>query len=882
MKIKAILIFTFCCLIIKTYSQKLITGSIVNSETQIKIPYASIVLKNKQDSSIIDYGFSNKNGKFQLTLDSTSKKVFAIFTALGFHKKAISITHNNYENIKCLLDPKIFNLKEVTITSNHPIIIKKDTVIFDAAHFSRENDQVVENLLQNIPGIEVSSNGRISVGTKEIEKVMVEGDDFFEKSYCVLTKSMPSKVIQKVQLIKNYSDNPVLKGINSSNKIALNLKLKEKFKRKWFGDLTFGHDITGKKKHLSKSNLMNFGKKNKYYFLENTNNIGNDAIDNINYLINYHLNNDETIGSNEKAHKLINISNTFNEFSKERINFNNDKLYSINAIFNPHKKVKIKLLTFHNNNKQRLEKQCTETIKTNNTNFTNFENTNIKTQNKIALCKLDVTCNFSKKSNLTSSTKFKQHRTDIISKIEFNEMDHVETLSDKLPLLDHNVKYTIKLNRKKALLLYGRYKHEKYSQDYNFNHVYYQNLYPSYPEANNFNQYNLNKYNLWGFEVHFLNRNINNYLEVKFGNLYRKDNLFSLLTLKQNNAIINNNDKQNKITLFSNQLYWKTKFKYHYKKIEFTSEVNFQYLHKNLILDQNSETQNPLIISPALKFNWDVCKNNNFTCSYSRLFDYTNIINSSNIDLVKNYRTIYRGIGKLDRLYSSLLILNYQHGDWSKKFFANVFLTHIKDHNFLTTNSTINQNFTKSNQIIANNKESLILNVNLDYYLSSLLNNLKFKFNYTSADYKNIINESNLRQFETSTYNIEFQIRSGFKGIFNYHIGSKIVKSHIKSDFNSRNTNLIHFIDLNFNFNKKLCIDLKSENYVLENNDKYYFIDVDLKYKLIQNKLDISLIGRNLSNTNKYRYLSISDIGNNITEHKLIPRYLLLSLSYKI
>src|SRR5690606_5979425 len=104
---------------------------------------------------------------------------------------------------------------------NPPISIKKDTIIFKASAFTDGTEQTVEDLLKKIPGVYIDSDGTIKVGNQEIEKLMVDGDDLFEKGYRVLSKNMPAYPIERVELFQNYSNNPLLKNIEDSNNVAL-------------------------------------------------------------------------------------------------------------------------------------------------------------------------------------------------------------------------------------------------------------------------------------------------------------------------------------------------------------------------------------------------------------------------------------------------------------------------------------------------------------------------------------------------------------------------------------------------------------------------------------------------------------------------------------
>jgi outer membrane receptor protein involved in Fe transport len=94
----------------------------------------------------------------------------------------------------------------------------------------------------------------------------------------------------------------------------------------------------------------------------------------------------------------------------------------------------------------------------------------------------------------------------------------------------------------------------------------------------------------------------------------------------------------------------------------------------------------------------------------------------------------------------------------------------------------------------------------------------------------------------------------------------------------------VSFLDLSVVFNDKFDVQMQSEFYYfgnLETDNTYYFLDFDVRYKLIENKLTLGLSAKNLFNTERFRSFSISDIGFSTTEYRLLPRFVLLKMEYR-
>lgn len=844
-------------------------------------------VKGKANDSIINYCFTNDYGEYEISTKSKGN-LFLEFSSLGYKKFKVDLFLNGTKQkiIKNItLSEKSLKLNEIIVQATKPTTQKKDTISFIAKYFTQGNEQTVEDLLKKIPGLQIDSEGIIKIGNQEIEKLMVDGDDFFEKGYKILSKNMPAYPVKEVEVLLNYSNNRLLKNIEKSNKVALNLKLDEKSKRIWFGNVeaSLGNDTF----YQAKGNLMNFGKSNKYYFLVNLNNIGNDAIGSINYLIRPQRNDEPaSIGDNQSVNSLINFTQKNLNFKQNRTNFNNAELVSLNAIFNPTEKLKIKTLGFFNWDQTNFFRNSIDVVNVNNANFTNTENYKLRNKNKIAFGKLDITNNISKTQMLELTTKYNNGNFNDSSNLIFNGNSTIENLQHENTLFDQKVSYTNKFREKKVFLLTGRFIDEKTPQNYTINQFFYQDLFPSFSNINNVSQQNINQMQFAGINAHLLNRKENgNLLELQIGNEFRKDKLSTIFSLLEDNSIIEKpNGFQNQTNYKVNDLYFKSKYYLKIADFGVIGKLDFHQLFNRLDNNGNSSSQNPFFINPSLGFDWKINDSNNITSSYFYNTTNAKILDVFSDFVLTSFRSFSKGTANFNQLDASGFVLNYQLGNWSNRFFANTFILHNKNHDFFSTNTALNQNFTQSAKILIKDREFITINSKLDYYFKFISSNLKLDLGYTKSDFKNIVNNSNLRKVTSNNYSYGLELRSGFKGVFNYHIGAKWTIAEIKTTINNSFTDNVSFLDLSFVFNKKFDVQLQSEHYFfgnLQSDNTYYFLDFDARYKLIENKLTFGLTGKNLFNTEKFRNFSNSDIGTSTTEYRLLPRFMLLKLEYR-
>lgn len=882
----SIFFYLFLLSINSLYSQNLIKGKIINNK-QESISFVSIVVKDTISSKIISYTYSNNQGDYNLEIKKRGKFVI-LFSALGFETKIIPIDVPQQEKrIDILLKEKTFELEEIVIKSEKSIKIKKDTIVFNVKSFLKGNEEVVEDLLKNIPGLNISSDGTIKVGNQEVEKVMVDGDDFFEKGYKILTKNMPSEPIDKIEVLKKYSNNKHLKGIEDSKKVALNLILKEDSKRVWFGNVSLGYGLTSENIYNVKGNLANFGKKNKYYFLTNLNNIGSDATGDIQNFINP-LSFDETteIGGGQIINNLIALNSFTPNFKESRTNFNNSELLSLNAIFNPTKKLKIKTLGFFNWDENDFFRNSSNTFQVENTNFTNIENNILKKKKVVGFGKIEMIYDISKTKTLELVSKYNNLNENNVSNLNFNSENTIENLKTNKYLFDQKVTFTNKFEKRKVLLLKGRYINEKSPENYTINKFFYEDLFPN-TNSNNAAQSNKNEMSFLGVEAQLLDRKENgNLFEIQIGNQLREDFLLSSLILKEGTDILDTpNNYRNNLNYLSNDLYFKTKFLLKLKNVSFNVKLGVHQFLNKINSNNDIKEERPFFVNPKLGFNWKINDENKINTSYSY-----NTTNAKILDVYDNYiltgfRSFSRGTGNFDQLNTSSITFNYQLGNWGNKFFANTFLIYNKNHDFYSTNSNIRQNYSQADKVLIRDKEFLNISSNIDRYFKIISSNIKFKVGLSNSSYKNIVNNSDLREITSQNYNYGLEIRSGFSGIFNYHIGTNWTINKIESNFTNSFTNNTSFLDLSFVFNDKFNIDFQGERYFFGNLDKnnstYYFADLNARYILKDNKITISLIGKNLFNTDKFKEFSISDIGNSTTEYRLLSRYLLLKMEYR-
>jgi hypothetical protein len=215
-------------------------SGVVKDSIGAPLEMANVIAIDTVAKSISSYGFTDANGNFSLELKKNTvyniKISYIGFTDISefLTTKETSITKNFTMSEGNMLD-------EINIVSKMPVTIKGDTIIYNADSFKNGSERKLGDVLEKLPGVEINDAGEIEVEGKVVEKIMVDGKEFFSGDTKLATKNIPSNAVDKIQVLRNYSDVSQLSGVqNNQDRVAINIKLKEGKTNFWFGDVTAG------------------------------------------------------------------------------------------------------------------------------------------------------------------------------------------------------------------------------------------------------------------------------------------------------------------------------------------------------------------------------------------------------------------------------------------------------------------------------------------------------------------------------------------------------------------------------------------------------------------------------------------------------------------
>lgn len=259
-------------------AQKLsIEGRISNFEKK-PIENATVYLLKQKDSSIINYTASNKEGKFSLKTGKVNEPTLLKIDA----KKLISYS-KNFDTIDQSISlgeielerNAVFSIEEVRIKVS-PIKIKKDTIEFNASSLKVRPDSKIEELLKQIPGVEISNDQKITVNGKEVDQIMINGKPFFNKDGKIALQNLPADIIKNIQFTTTKTKEEELSGkVAKSNKATINFTIDEKKNKGLISRLTLGYGSD--KRYEGNTFLSYFKNDTRISVVASSNNINSDG-----------------------------------------------------------------------------------------------------------------------------------------------------------------------------------------------------------------------------------------------------------------------------------------------------------------------------------------------------------------------------------------------------------------------------------------------------------------------------------------------------------------------------------------------------------------------------------------------------------------------------
>ena len=248
---KSILSFLILlCAASGSYAQSYtLKGEVTDTLNANRLRMASVTLIRASDSILQTFTRTDANGAFTLTVPQKDKYIMMVsFPSFADDVDVVMLKDEYTVNLGVIpMVSKAHLLSEFVLKQQlGSIKVKGDTTEYMADSFAVRENATVEELLKKLPGLQVNKNGEVVAQGETVKKILVDGEEFFTDDPAVVTKSLQAKALESVQVYDKKSDQAEFTGIDDGiREKTINLKLKDDFKKGYFGKLNLGGGTDG-------------------------------------------------------------------------------------------------------------------------------------------------------------------------------------------------------------------------------------------------------------------------------------------------------------------------------------------------------------------------------------------------------------------------------------------------------------------------------------------------------------------------------------------------------------------------------------------------------------------------------------------------------------
>jgi len=231
------------CTIALSQTGKL-TGLVTDSVSNTPLESATVTIFRK-DSGMVTYKLTDKNGNYLLENLPTTDSLLLDVSYVGYrsHRQTLRITHSKTDTVNTALSIGFDEKDNVTVSAVIPVKMEGDTLVINPAAFKMKPDAVAEELLTQVPGVVVWSDGSITVNGRLVKNLLVNGKQFMGSSDPkIATQNLPKTAIDKIQLYQEYDRSKIGQQKTAQDSVlTMNIKLKEESQKGYFGKITAGY-----------------------------------------------------------------------------------------------------------------------------------------------------------------------------------------------------------------------------------------------------------------------------------------------------------------------------------------------------------------------------------------------------------------------------------------------------------------------------------------------------------------------------------------------------------------------------------------------------------------------------------------------------------------
>ena len=916
MKKSLFLLFLFTNSII--FSQIKMSGKVTDS-IGTPLELANIILINSESNSLETFAMSDDNGNYKLSLKkNTIYNLQVSYIGMSTFSQTLSTQETDiFKNFSLQQNNQ---LDAVELTYEMPVVISGDTLVYDADSFKTGTERKLEDVLKNLPGVEINDDGEIEVEGKAVTKIMVEGKDFFDGDSKIASKNIPSNAVDKVQILKNYSEVGQLSSVqNNQDNIAINIKLKKGKDKFWFGDILAGSGESPNYTQNQDLDLYIFQPKLFFYsptysinVIGDLNNIGEQAFTRRDFW-KFSGGFNRPSGKSGTNISLGNNNLSFLQLQNNRAKDINTEFIAINSSFSPSKKLDYSAFLILTNSETEIQQNnstqyvgLTENIPDENTQ------TNTAQTSELGIAKFSIKYNpnvnnqvdYEVLGRVTNESQDQNYLSSVIGSID--QLDESETFS-----INQNLNYYYTLNEKNIFALEAQHQLKDEDPFYNAlleNNSNYQSTALGLGLDSSVPFYNIAqdkrvksdqldaKLDYWNI----LNKKSD--INLTFGTIYSKQEfdseIFQFVSDSSGEtynptSLVNDGLDYNDVSYVFNDLY----FGVHYrlKTGKFTISPGFtahSYNSENIqneSFDSASNYKKSFYkLLPDFNMIIQLKDSESIRLNYAMRTQFTDITKIARGLVLNNYNSLFIGTQDLQNAISHNVSLNYY--SFNLFNYTNVYaginynksIDQIRNltsfESVIATSNPFNSSFADENLSIFGRYQrsygkirgTLGANLNLSKFNQFIRDTSAPSLNETFSQSYN----GSLRTLFKNAPNIEAGMNYS---ISETNIGTLETRYFTESPFVEIDALILKSFTFRTNYS---TTKFRDQNAVLNN---YKFFDASLSYRADQDsKWEFEIKASNLLDTKSQSQSNVSNISVSTTEYFIQPRFITLRLIYSL
>ena len=830
------------------------------------IDNVNVLFSENDTNTILEYIKITPNSK-PYTLKRKYQNLRIDIQSYGYQSDFVILQNITKDSVypidRMLIIKKINELDEIVIKSeNKKVLVKRDTVVYLVSKFTDGTEKKVEDLLRKLPGITVENGGIITYKGKPLETVTLDGDNIFNSNYQVGTKNINIGMVEQVEAIDNYTNNRLLRGIESDGKVSLNLKIK-KGKSDFSGESESSLGLKNDQKIATYFNfyLMQIAAKNKSFLTMNHNNIGRS--DSYFYEKQNSKSLDKKAETDFRTKKVIPEELFSPNIDPVRFNQNNQFFASYNTLLKINKSINLKINLNFIDDKIKTTQNISTKIFDKTSNFETNDMFEYQKKLNVITAEVELKYNTTNSSMLEIYSKQYFEKSSLSTKYtKNNEVGFVNTNTTNDYFSLNKIVHTYKVNKYSALQgnLYFAY-----------NNI--PQIFISNSELQNLEQRSTFQKSTLAANYNLIGKYKNIQYSSQIGTNISKTPYKSQSVLVSNNTIFKNN------TFFNH-----SRIKIDLGKVDFIpslsiTDYDLQLTNSNQIIETHKT-----VVEPSFSFVWKMDGKstlNTYITNTIKPIDEENIF-VENVFL--NNRTTIFNNPTFDFQNRNSIFLGYNYNDFNKSKTLEGSIKFENSNGVYLQDIVVNENFTSiKNGFFFEKNEKFDANAKVSQFIKNWLSTFTISSVYTYSKYPNLFNNSDIRLNTNQMFKNKIEFRTGFNRKLNieqvFTHNTMIAKSFSSSQIQS----IENSSKLKYKINKKSNCHLKIDLFLPDLNKKsnyYAFLDFEYNYKFSKN-INFVVIGNNILNINSFSQVENNDFSIFISDINLTPRLFLVCANYR-